>query len=93
MEIKKKFFNVNRKIFLEIEMEQNIWYAKALKIGFEIALKMKIDLILTLDQDSQLTNNVKNILKIIYFFYEKYQNPAELRKHLFIKSDIIGQTN
>ena len=88
----KKIFSVNRKNFLEIEMEQNIGQAKALNIGFEKALKMKIDLVLTLDQDSKLTNNAKNILQIINFFYKKYQNLAELKKHLFIKSDIKSQT-
>ena len=48
----KKIFKVTNPNFKEIELKGNLGQAKALNIGFKKALSMGIDLLLTLDQDS-----------------------------------------
>ncbi len=72
----KKIFEVSSPNFKVIELCKNFGQAKALNIGFEKALSMKINLLLTLDQDSKLIEEPDNLIKIINFSSDKYVNPA-----------------
>lgn len=72
----KKIFRLKNPNFFEIELKENLGQAKALNIGFKEAINMKIDLLLTLDQDSKLIENELNLLEIINSHYYKCFNPA-----------------
>lgn len=72
----KKIFSIKNPLIREIELNENLGQAKALNIGFEEALSMNINLLLTLDQDSKLIEKSENLIKIINLYSQKYINPA-----------------
>ena len=72
----KKIFSVKNPLIREVELKKNLGQAKALNIGFEEALSMNINLLLTLDQDSKLIEKSTNLIKIINLYSHKYINPA-----------------
>ena len=71
----KKVFNFSSNNCIEIELENNVGQARALNIGFKIAISMGLEILLTLDQDSKLLEKSSQILKIINYFSHFYKNP------------------
>ena len=61
----QKRFSLDNPNFSEIQMDHNVGQATALNIGFKKASSMNINLLLTLDQDSELFRNEKQILEKI----------------------------
>ena len=71
----KKFLRFQTN-FSEIVVKKNLGQAEALNIGFRKAIDMGLDLILTLDQDSQLIEKGEKLKEIINLNYYRFLNPA-----------------
>lgn len=72
----EKTFEVSNPNFFEIELTENLGQAKALNIGFEKAISMNLELLLTLDQDSKFIDKGEKLLKIINSHHHQFLNPA-----------------
>ncbi len=79
-------YNFSRNHSIEIELKENLGQATALNIGIERALKMDIEIVLTLDQDSELFENSEKIIKIVNKYDDIYKNPAGFSFEYFTNS-------
>ena len=72
----RKIFTISNSNFSEIVVKKNLGQAEALNIGFRKAIYMGLDLLLTLDQDSQLIEKGEKLKEIINLNYCRFLNPA-----------------